>query len=311
MALRFPARLWGRARKLFLLTLLLVPLAAAGWAGEIAHVDFASAALNRDLHYNVYVPDGYADSRQDYPVLYLLHGHGEDGEEWIVKGNLVAMVDELIASGAIPPCLVIMPSVGNTWYIDRQEKMETAIIQDLIPDVDRRFRTISRRNGRVIAGESMGGYGALRFVLKYPQLFQAAALLSPAVYMPQPPPNSGARRSPAFQVNGEFDPAIWTAYNYPTLIPAFLAKRIAVPLYLGAGSKDQFNIHLHMAKLYAEWLRHGWSARWRLVVGGHDFVLWRKVAPPALTFIFKTVSRPVAHLATPVTGLGGGAKAPG
>ena len=84
-----------------------------------------------------------------------------------------------------------------------------------------------------------------------------------------------------------------------------------MPLYLGAGSKDQFNIHLHMAKLYAEWLRHGWSARWRLVVGGHDFVLWRKVAPPALTFIFKTVSRPVAHLATPVTGLGGGAKAPG
>ena len=311
MGLPFPACLWSRARKLFLLTLLLVPLAAAGWAGEIAHVDFASAALNRDLHYNVYLPDGYADSRQDYPVLYLLHGHGEDGEEWIVKGNLVAMVDELIASGAIPPCLVIMPSVGNTWYIDRQEKMETAIIQDLIPDVDRRFRTISRRNGRVIAGESMGGYGALRFVLKYPQLFQAAALLSPAVYMPQPPPNSGARRSPAFQVNGEFDPAIWTAYNYPTLIPAFLAKRIAVPLYLGAGSKDQFNIHLHMAKLYAEWLRHGWSARWRLVVGGHDFVLWRKVAPPALTFIFKTVSRPVAHLATPLTGLGGGAKAPG
>ncbi len=264
-------------------------------------VDFPAPALNRDLHYNVYLPDGYAEGRQNYPVLYLLHGYGEDGEEWITKGNLVEMIDQLIASGAIPPCLVVMPSAGNSWYIDRQERMETAIIQDLIPDVDRRFHTVSRRDGRLIAGESMGGYGALRFVLKYPELFQAAALLSPAIYVPQPPKDSGARRSPAFQTDGQFDPAIWTAFNYPPLIAGFLAKHIELPIYLGCGSQDQFNIDIHMAKLYIQWLRHGWSARWRLAVGGHDFVLWRKLAPAALTFIFKRASGPEAHLAAPVT----------
>ena len=280
-------------------------------AGEIANVYFAAAALNRDWHYNVYLPDGYAEGKQNYPVLYLLHGYDEDAEEWVVKGNIVALIDKLIADGDIPPCLVVMPSAGKSWYLDRQEKMETAFIQDLIPDVDRRFRTISRRDGRVIGGESMGGYGALRFVLIYPELFQAVALLSPAIYVPSPPKASGARRSPAFQTGGEFDPAIWSAYNYPALIPGFLAKHIPLPLYLGCGIQDQFRIDIHMAKLYVRWLRHGWSARLRLAAGRHDFVVWRQLAPAALTFIFKTVSRPEPRPAVPVTEIGGGAPTPG
>ena len=270
-------------------------------AGEIVRVDFPSVQLNRNWDYNVYLPNGYGESKQNYPVLYLLHGHGEDADEWVVKGNVVQLIDNLIASGEIPPCLVVMPSAGSTWYIDRQEKMETAFIRDLIPDVDRRFRTIVRRNGRVIGGESMGGYGALRFALKYPELFQAAALLSPAIYMPAPPKESGARRSAAFQTDGQFDQAIWAAYNYPALIPGFLAKRIELPLYLACGLQDQFKIDIHMAKLYVRWIRQGWSARWRLAVGRHDFVVWRQLAPAALTFIFKTVSRPEARLAPALT----------
>lgn len=281
------------------------------WAGEIMRIDFTAAALGRDWHYNAYLPTGYADGKQDYPVMYLLHGYGQNADEWVVEGEILSLLDNLISTGAIPPCLVIMPAAGNSWYIDRQEKMETAFIQDLIPDVDNRFRTINRRNGRVIGGESMGGYGALRFVLKYPELFQAAALLSPAIYVPEPPKKSGARKSAAFQTDGEFDPAIWSDYNYPDLFPAFLAKHIAVPLYLGCGTKDQFSIDIHMAKLYLRWLRHGWSARWRLAIGGHDFVLWRKLAPAALTFIFKTVSHPEPHATLPVTEINTSAKAPG
>ena len=57
---------------------------------------------------------------------------------------------------------------ASTWFVDRKEKMETAVIQDLIGDVQRNFRVIDARNGRLVAGLSMGGYGALRFVLKYP-----------------------------------------------------------------------------------------------------------------------------------------------
>jgi enterochelin esterase-like enzyme len=303
------------AMRLILLVVALLGGVAAdfsrAWAGEIVRVDFAASALGRDWHYNAYLPTGYADGKQNYPVMYLLHGYGQNADEWVVEGEILALLDNLIAAGDIPPCLVIMPTAGNSWYIDRQEKMETAFIQDLIPDVENRFHTISRRNGRVIGGESMGGYGALRFVLKYPELFQAAALLSPAIYVPEPPEKSGARKSPAFQTNGEFDPAIWTEYNYPDLFPAFLAKNIAVPLYLGCGTKDQFSINIHMAKLYLRWFQNGWSARWRLTVGGHDFVLWRKLAPFALKFIFKTVSRPEPRAMQPVTEVGSSAKVPG
>lgn len=284
---------------------------ATAWSGEIVQVNFSAAALNRDWNYSVYLPDGYAKGGQNYPVLYLLHGYAEDEDEWVVKGKVTNLMDRLIASGAIPPSLVVMPSAGDSWYINSREKMETAFVQDLIPDVDRRFRTIARRNGRVIAGESMGGYGALRFVLKYPELFQAAALLSPAIYVPEPPADSGARNSPAFQTDGKFDPTIWNANNYPSLIPGFLAKGIPLPLYLGCGSHDQFKIDIHMAKLYARWLRQGWSARWRLAIGGHDFVLWRKLAPAALTFIFRSVSRPEARLAPPSTQSGISARIPG
>ncbi len=259
----------------------------------------------------MYLPDGYAESRQNYPVLYLLHGYGEDAEEWVVKANLVEMIDTLIEAGEIPPCLVVMPSAGTSWYIDRQEKMETAIIRDLIPEVERHFHTIGRRSGRLIGGESMGGYGTLRFLLKYPELFQAAFLLSPAVYVPEPPKDSGARRSPAFQTDGQFDPAIWAEYNYPPLLAGFLARQIELPVYFGCGIQDQFRIDIHMAKLYVRWVQRRWSASYRLTLGGHDFATWRKLAPEALTFVFRAASRPEPRSTQPVTEIGTVVKTPG
>ena len=82
-------------------------------------------------------------------------------------------------------------------------------------------------------------------------------------------------------------------------------------MYLGCGTKDQFSINIHMAKLYLRWFQHGWSARWRLAIGGMIFVLWRKLAPAALTFIFKTVSHPEPHANLPVTEIATPAKTPG
>ena len=114
--------------------------------------------------------------RCNYPVLYLLHGHGGKLYDWATLGHIQPTADALIARGDIPPAIIVMPDAGTTWYVDRKEKMETAVIQDLVGDVQRTFRVIDARNGRLIAGLSMGGYGALRFVLKYPETFAAAAI---------------------------------------------------------------------------------------------------------------------------------------
>ena len=274
--------------------LLSLPVHAAR-AGELSTMRFYSPALGRIWAYNVYLPEHYADSGLHYPVLFLLHGFGANRDQWVEHGDIGGIADRLIAAREIPPCIIVMPSAGRSWYLDGTEDMETAIIQNLIPEIDRQFRTIPRRDGRVIAGESMGGYGALRFILRYPELFSAGALLSPAIYVPEPPANSGARLSPVFARDGRFDPAIWIANDYPALLKPFLARGIEVPLYLGVGNLDELNIGYHLAKLYVIWRSHGWSTRYRVAVGRHDFVVWRKLMPGALTFIFHFVRRPEAE----------------
>jgi enterochelin esterase-like enzyme len=153
-------------RLLFVALALACSLPAA--ASIVITREFDSAALQRKWSYAVYLPDGYETSNLKYPVLYLLHGHGQDLYAWVNYGHIQPTADELIAHGEIPPAIIVMPDAGMTWFVDRKEKMETAVIQDLVGDVQHTFRVIDDRKGRVIAGLSMGGYGALRFVLKYP-----------------------------------------------------------------------------------------------------------------------------------------------
>ena len=159
-------------------------------AGTILEREFRSAALSRNWSYTVYLPTGYESSNLRYPVLYLLHGNGGNRYSWINDGHIQQTADVLIARGDIPPCLIVMPDAGTSWYVDRKENMETAVTKDLIADVEQNWRALSTRTGRLVGGLSMGGYGAMRLSLKYPEMFAAAALLSPAIYNPEPPETS-------------------------------------------------------------------------------------------------------------------------
>lgn len=253
-------------RLLFVALALAFSLPAA--ASSVITREFDSAALQRKWSYAVYLPDGYETSNLKYPVLYLLHGHGQDLYAWVNYGHIQPTTDELIAHGEIPPSIIVMPDAGMTWFVDRKEKMETAVIQDLVGDVQRTFRVIDDRKGRVIAGLSMGGYGALRFVLKYPEMFAAAGLLSPAIYDPEVPQGSGARRAGVFGA-AEFDPQVWKELNYPTLWDAFLAKKIAVPMYINSGDDDDFFIEAEATRLYSLLRKNGQPAELRIVDGAH------------------------------------------
>src|SRR3954454_1114390 len=97
---------------------LIAAIGFAAEAGQLVSTQFRSPALGRDWVYNVYLPDGYETGRLRYPVLYLLHGNGADQNEWVAKGMVHRTVDALIADGEIPPCLVVMPSAGVTWYAE-------------------------------------------------------------------------------------------------------------------------------------------------------------------------------------------------
>ena len=152
-----------------LLALLLCLSAAA--KARVETVRFQSKLLNTTLPYNVVLPPDYDAGRaKHYPVLYLLHGLTGHYSDWMSKTNIALYASEY-------RMIVVMPEGNDSWYTNAYE---TYILQELIPDVQQRYRTIETRFGRAIAGLSMGGYGAIKFGLKSPQTFAFAASMSGA-----------------------------------------------------------------------------------------------------------------------------------
>ena len=268
-------------------------LSTATLASEIVTRELKSKALDRDWKYQVYLPSGYETSRLSYPVLYLLHGNNGSGNDWVKYGKVQSVADGLIASGDMPPAVIVMPDAGVTWYVDRKEKMETAVLRDLFPDVEKNLRVLRTREGRLIGGLSMGGYGSLRFVLKYPEMFAAAALLSPAIYDPLPPTSSSARKVGTFGAP-EFDEQVWKSLNYPTLWHSYLAKQTPVPMYINSGDDDDFMIEADATKLYSLLRANKQPAELRIVDGAHTWAVWGATLGDAMKYVFRFSAKPAS-----------------
>jgi len=277
--------------RLFLLLALALP--SLSYAGEVVTREINSSALNRAWKYNVYLPTGYASGDKKYPVLYLLHGNGHNYQSWTNNGKILATADDLIAKGEIPAVVIVMPDAGTSWYVDRKEKMETAILKELFPDVEKHLSTTTTRDGRFIAGLSMGGFGAMRFAMQYPEMFAAAALLSPAIYEQAVPETSSLRRVGVFGETS-FDEAIWKTYNYPALWDAYIAKKIPVPMYINSGDDDEFMIEYDAAVFYAFLRKHKQPAELRIVNGGHTWPVWSSTVGDAMKYMLNYKIEPAA-----------------
>lgn len=270
---------------LALLSLAAICAAGAAVAGELRVAHFRAASLGRDWTYEIYLPTGYDATARRYPVIFLLHGVSDDPTVWQVKAGIVAMADRLIASGALQPSILVMPAAGRSWYVDGPEKMETAFAGDLLPEIDRIWRTEPQRQARTIAGISMGGYGAMRLALRHPDRFSAVALLSPAIYAPEPPPISAARISPAFQAGGNFDGERWRRLNYPALLDDFVRSGWRLRVQLTAGTGDRYDTGAAARHFAAALQARGRPAEIALFPGAHDWSLWRTTLPLALRFL--------------------------
>ncbi len=286
-------RLLSSRCQTFLFSVCALLLALPALASEIVSREFKSETLQRTWAYEVYLPSDYERSRVNYPVLYLLHGNAGNRQDWVQKGRIQRTTDSLIARREMPPAIIVMPDAGVTWFVDRSEKMETAVIRDLIPDVEKNFRVLKSREGRLIGGLSMGGYGSLRFALKYPEMFAAAALLSPAIYDPLPPPKSSARNVGTFG-SPQFDEQVWKSLNYPALWPAYLAKKMPVPMYINSGDDDEFMIEADATKLYSLLRANQQPAELRIVNGGHAWPVWEATIGDAMTYIFRYSAKPAS-----------------
>lgn len=177
--------LFRKKTGLLFLTLFFCTVVLAQQRGKVIEENKAqSKILGRDVRYTVYLPADYETSQRSYPVVYLLHGYTDNHTGWLQFGEINRYADEGIASGTIPPMIIVMPNADSTWYInsyDGFEKYEDFFIQEFMPSIEKQYRIKGEKRYRGIAGLSMGGYGTLIYSLKYPELFSAAAPLSAAV----------------------------------------------------------------------------------------------------------------------------------
>jgi enterochelin esterase-like enzyme len=283
-------------RSLFgaLLLLWLVVHSSIVLAGTVQARSMQSAALATEFRYTVYLPDGYESGQLRYPVLYLLHGHGGNETDWLVQGGLQSTVDKLIREGTVLPFLVVMPGGANSWWINgAKDRVEDALIQELIPYVDATYRTIASRGGRMIAGLSAGGFGTVNAVLKYPEMFAAGAALSPAIYNPMPPAHSSTMQVAAFQKDGQFDPLLWSRLNYTGSMDAYQGKKVVVPMYIHSGDHDSLFIAYHAAVFFQRLFEYQpRMVELRIVDGDHEWPVWREGIGDAIRYMIRFVSPP-------------------
>jgi poly(3-hydroxybutyrate) depolymerase len=148
-------------------------------APRVSFRTFDSATAKTKVSYHIYTPAAYdQDAQRRFPVVYWLHGSG-GGLPGIPRVS--ALFDAAIAAGKTPPCLVVFVNgLAEGMYVDWKDgsaPIETIIIKELIPHIDTTYRTIASREGRLLDGYSMGGYGSARLGFKYTELFSALSIM--------------------------------------------------------------------------------------------------------------------------------------
>ncbi len=245
---------------------------------------FHSKELNRDMHYMIVLPVGYDSSRQRYPVLYLLHGWAGDYTNWVKLTNLVEYSRRY-------PMIIVTPDAQNSWYVNSAtvpgDRFADYIVNDLIHEIDSRWRTIASPRRRAIAGLSMGGYGSFLFGLIHPNLFAVVGSVSGAVDGPagveHVMPNLRESTDRAFGPAG-------SATRSDNDVHSLLAKadRSSVPyLFLECGSQDPF---LPSNRKFVEEI----SSRnvlyeYHEYPGAHTWEFWNSSLPMMLEVIAKRI----------------------
>jgi putative tributyrin esterase len=162
--------------------LVLAPLSAyAQRDPPIERIRLESKLLGKAVDYSILYPVNYrraGNEEKRFSIIYLLHGLTGHHTNWIEKSGIALYATRY-------DLFIVMVEGENGWYTDSAtvptDKFESYILQELMPDVEKRFRVSTEREGRAIAGLSMGGYGSLKFAFKFPSRFALAASMSGAL----------------------------------------------------------------------------------------------------------------------------------
>ena len=266
-------------------------------------LELRSKILNRAVRYSIYLPPGYdANATHRYPVVYLLHGYPSEPHDsetdWVQQGAADRLTDEAIAAGRLPPVILVMPDAGTTFYsntIDGAVRYEDMFVEELLPFIDRTYRTRPQRMFRSVAGLSMGGYGALMLAMRHPTLFSACAALSPGLRSEEEMKNTMDAQyeqfwAPLYGANLKGEARLSEAWR--THAPLGLAKTLPpeqlqrTRWWIDMGDDDflsQGGDALHTV-LSQRQIPHEYRVR----DGGHEWIYWRTGLIPALEFLAKS-----------------------
>jgi enterochelin esterase-like enzyme len=270
--------------------ILLIAEASFPQSGKVMdNLSMKSKILNMERKYAVYLPPDYETSQRAYPVLYLLHGGGDDQTGWVQFGEVERITDRAIADGSATPMVIIMPdaSAGKRGYENdatNSWRYEDFFFQEFMPYVEKAYRIKAEKRYRAISGLSMGGDGSFTYALHHPELFSAACPLS-AGTGPLTPEDAATRLKRDYP--GISDSLISAYYNRQSVlalvnhVPDSLKK--AVRWYIDCGDDDflyEGNSLVHIAMRKRE-IPHEYRTR----DGGHTWTYWRAALPSVLEFV--------------------------
>jgi S-formylglutathione hydrolase FrmB len=235
-----------------------------------------SHILGESVHYCVMLPPDYdaataGHSPRRYPVLYFLHGLG-DNEQGLFKGGGWDLIQDLRQKGQVPDFLVVAPEGRRTFYInsaDGRVRYSDFFIREFIPYIESHYSIRRERSARAISGFSMGGYGALRFASAHPELFSSVSAQSAAL-MTEPPQQAKSGQLGVVFGN-PIDVRHWNENS-----PFALAKRnraqiraSGLSIYFNCGTEDEFGFDKGAAELHRQLQAEGIQHEYHLYPGNH------------------------------------------
>lgn len=255
------------------------------------NLSMTSEILKGERKYAVYLPPDYETSERSYPVLYLLHGAGDDQTGWVQFGEVLRLTDNAIKDGTATPMVIIMPdaNTGQRGYFNQGAdwRYEDFFFEELMPYVEKKFRIKGEKRYRAVAGLSMGGGGSFMYALHHPELFSSACPLS-AYIGPltiedlKERLNRGTTKYSDKEIKEYF--ARHNALNLIESVPMEDIK--SVRWYIDCGDDDflyEGNSLVHIAMTKKE-IPHEYRVR----DGRHSWTYWREALPTVLEFVSDT-----------------------
>jgi len=254
------------------------------------NLSMPSKLLKMDRKYAIYLPPDYESSQRSYPVLYLLHGSGDDQTGWVQFGEVLTIADKAILAGVSTAMIIVMPdaNTGKRGYVNDikgEWLYEDFFFQEFMPFIEKEYRIKADKRYRAIAGLSMGGEGTFIYALHHPELFSAACPLSAATGPKSVEDLKNNGRWQGFEGVSDADKqAYFKKYSVLNLIENMSDdQKKAVRWYIDCGDDDflfEGNSLAHIAMRKKE-IPH----EFRIRDGAHNWTYWRESLPKVLEFV--------------------------